>query len=331
MFDNLFNMIDELNYRKLKKLYENIIELIQDEDLDELKKPLEKAYSVAYKLMTQKVLASLRDNYSETKWQDIERIEKNLSTICHYFYGYSAYSKLMSIDELVSEGNYEDAYNAALYARFDDDTRKKFEKYHLEEPDLYSNANGKLYCCKGFQILVDKYLKSTQIKLASVALKKQCDIEKIIQNQAKATYNSTHCSYNSSDEDDKNDEYSEHLEKCRSNYKEEMQKGNNYSYINPGVALDWYKSAYEWADGKDELEDEKENARSCVVQEYVYYIREHCNYFSHSNEPFVISQCEEGIELCDEALEWTHSCDEEKILSLKRQFEIDLDIARKNL
>ncbi len=334
MFDKLFNMIDELNYRKLKKSYDKIIESIQDEELDDLKECLDNAYNLAKKLFEKMHKIVQKNGRVNENWKDVERMLENLSTICCYFYGYSAYSNFMAYDDLFNEGYYTDADTACCTARFHKNDSFKFMESPLNESELFVNVNGKETYCDGMQTLIIGHKKAMKTDIDSICLKRERNIRRILEEQRaqeEAEREAERQEYYRQQEIMRKQEQAEHLEKCKRNYETGMERGQYYTYTYPKDSLEWYQYAYDWADGEPELVDEKEEARIAVVDQYVTYINNSCSFFSHSNEQFIISQCLEGISLCEEALKWTHDWDEYKIQQLKSDFEYNLRIARMNL
>lgn len=111
----------------------------------------------------------------------------------------------------------------------------------------------------------------------------------------------------------------------------EMQRGDSCYDFNPKRAMGYYKNAYDYACEDSRFEEEKEKARHNVVLCYANYINESIpiDFYSEYNDD-KMSECQELIDLCDEALEWTHSWDEEKIVNLKNHFKSEYESAEQD-
>lgn len=327
-------MFEKLQYKKLKNSYDFIISCISEDDIDGLKINIDNAYSAAQTLLNKINKSSKKHKLVLEELQEVKRMLTNLESISAYYYGYLSYYYFEQFDNEFKNENYEEAIETCYNARFRKNEMYGFKITPLNEPELIYTKDNKTYYCQGMSRIIKYYNKTRETNIEKISLDRHKKVKNIldeisererIEQERIDAENYRLAQIRRAEENEHN------RKKITENYEYYMQRGSDFSYVNPNHSLDCYINAYRTVEDEEGFEEEQETARKKVVDAYVSYIKDRSSFFhGTSSNQHIMQQCKKGLDLCENAYEWTTSADRHKIEQIESDLKYEYNKAHTN-
>ena len=308
-------MFDKIKYRKIKELYDLAIENI-----------LEKEYRCAFNCLVEFdekskcLLLILHSNKVDKspltfdQWNNLEFMATNASTLLSYLHVYMSNYYTKKCDEFFN--NIELAADFAQKADFEIHNSINHKQFEITEPKL--KIEGETQNLPQLNYLKNLYETKMTYKEREKVRQRTINLHRERERVREEKRNSTPYVYV---------EPEEASNKFLEDFKDLIMQGDFFLSMDPERSVSLYKQAYHIAK-KHNMEDKMNSASNDVVCGYASWIRKKITSTGFiGGEMTKVKYFDEAIALCDEALDWTDSSNEDEIIKLKREADYERDLA----